>query len=584
MISRIRLPLIFIVSVFLVVSFPVGAQILPEPERDNPEKSASTDPLGRNSPRGTVHGFISAVAKQDYDLASQYMNLEEVSGQQEGERLAQVLQRLLDQGDLLPYARISGDSAGFADDNLPQDVDLVGSMVAGSENINVLVEATESPNGARIWLFSANTVAALADLAADQLPLIDKILPSFLKDRLIGGVPAGHWIAALLLMVLAYILSWTIIPVLTSTIRRYWKHAAEEPASGVIKALALPVRLYAAVWLFVVLTRELGISIILRQRFSGITVIIGIIAIVILLWRLSEFLGAFFRKRMIERGFTSGVSIVLFLQRAAKTAVIILGAIAILGVLGIDVTAGLAALGIGGIALALGAQKTMENLVGSVTLVADQPVRVGDFCKVGDIVGTVESIGMRSTRIRTLNRTIVTIPNGEFSSSKIENFAHRDRFWFHPVLNLRYETTPDQVRYLLVKLRSILYSHPMVSPEPARVRFLQLGATSLDLEIFAYINAPNYDVFLEVQEDLLLRIMDVVEASGSGFAFPSQTIYFARDGGLSQEKSSAAGRQVKKWIKNNELQIPQFDPDRIRELQNSIHYPPEGSVNRKERD
>src|SRR5690606_23005857 len=135
--------------------------------------------------------------------------------------------------------------------------------------------------------------------------------------------------------------------------------------------------------------------------------------------------------------------------RAAKIAIVALGIIWILGAIGVDITTGLAALGIGGLALALGAQKTIENFVGSVTLITDQPIRVGDFCSVAGTTGTIEKIGMRSTRIRTLDRTVVTIPNGEFSSSKIENYAHRDRFWFHPVIGLRYETTPDQIRYLL---------------------------------------------------------------------------------------------------------------------------------------
>src|SRR5690606_4171885 len=126
----------------------------------------------------------------------------------------------------------------------------------------------------------------------------------------------------------------------------------------------------------------------------------------------------------------------LFLRRAAKVAIVVFGTIVVLDTLGFDVTTGLAALGIGGIALALGAQKTVENFVGSVTLIADQPIRVGDFCTVSGVTGTVEQIGMRSTRIRTLCRTGVSIPNGEFSSSKIENYAHRDRFQLNQIFDL----------------------------------------------------------------------------------------------------------------------------------------------------
>jgi MscS family membrane protein len=287
---------------------------------------------------------------------------------------------------------------------------------------------------------------------------------------------------------------------------------------------------------------------------------------------------------MSARGNISGVSVALFLKRAAKIAIVVFGVIAILGAVGVDITTGLAALGIGGLALALGAQKTIENFVGSVTLITDQPIRVGDFCKVGDTMGTVEKIGMRSTRIRTLDRTLVTIPNGEFSSSKIENFAHRDRFWFHPIISLRYESTPDQIRYLLVELRAILYAHPMVTSDPARVRFIELGADSINLEVFTYVKATTFDEFLEVKEDLLLRIMDIVGESGSGFAFPSQTIYFGKDTGISKDKSKKAEEKVREWKEKGDLQLPKFDPDRIKEIEDKLPYPPEGSAEQKQKN
>ncbi|MEM6447733.1 MAG: mechanosensitive ion channel domain-containing protein [Cyanobacteria bacterium P01_D01_bin.123] len=136
---------------------------------------------------------------------------------------------------------------------------------------------------------------------------------------------------------------------------------------------------------------------------------------------------------------------------------------------------------------------------GGLSLIADQPIRPGDFCRIGTTTGIVEEIGLRSTRIRTLDRTMVTIPNGDLSHMEIENFQHRDRFRFHPKIGLRYETTPDQIRYLLVELRSLLYRHPGVISEDARVRFLGLAADSLIIEFLAYVNAPDWSGFLEVQ-------------------------------------------------------------------------------------
>jgi MscS family membrane protein len=277
-----------------------------------------------------------------------------------------------------------------------------------------------------------------------------------------------------------------------------------------------------------------------------------------------------------HHGNQSGISAILFLRRAAKVALIIFGIILILDTFGWDVTTWLTALGIGGIAIALGTQKTVENFVGSVTLIADHPIRVGDFCLAGDVLGTVEQIGMRTTRIRTLKRTVVSIPNGDLSSTKIENFAPRDKFLFNPVLGLRYETSTEQLRYLLVELRSILFSHPKIDSGP-RVRLIGLGDNSVNLEVFSYVKTINNDEFLEVQEDLYLRFMEVIEASGTGLAFPSQTLYFAKDAGLSEEKTKNAEAKVKAWRENNELQIPNFSPEKIEELKDSIKYPADGS-------
>ena len=195
------------------------------------------------------------------------------------------------------------------------------------------------------------------------------------------------------------------------------------------------------------------------------------------------------------------------------------------GAVGIPIAPLVAGLGVGGLAIALAIRPTLENIIGGLTLFADRPVRVGDFCRYGDQVGTVEQIGLRSTRVRSLERTIVTIPNAEFSQMQLDNLAARDQRLLKAVLGLRYETTPDQLRHVLAELGRLLVDHPRVTPAPARVRFVGYGAYSLDLEIFAYLYCRDQDTFLEIQEELLLRIADIVKACGTEFAFPSQTTY-----------------------------------------------------------
>ena len=560
----------------------VAAQIFPS---TSDVKEAITpefpeDSLGRRTPRGAVSGYFQAVGNKNYQRASQYFNLKRSRrSERERERLVLTFQKLLDKsGNIFPYSLLNNTNAGKSDDDLSNELDYVGTMTVNGANVKLLVENVAKADEPPLWLFSSSTVNEISSAKVSNDLLLDRFLPKYLEEKTLGGVPLGHWIAMLVMIFLSYYFAKVVFLILIWILRLLWKKSATDPIEGVVKALALPFQIYLAVLVFVVFSKEIGISIIVRQKLSTFTLIVGIVAFLILLWRLTDFIGSYSRRRMNFQGRVSAVSIILFLRRFIKIAIVVFGGIIILSTLGFDVTAGVAALGIGGIALALGAQKTMENFVGSVTLIADQPIRVGDFCSVAGITGTVEQIGMRSTRIRTQNRTIVTIPNGEFSSSKIENFATRDRFLLRSTFGLRYETTPDQMRYLLVEIRKTLYAHPMVNNDPARVRFISIGKSTLDLEIFAYINAVDYDNFLEVQEDLLLRFMDIVAESGTDFAFPSQTLYFAKDSGTSRENTEAAEQKVQDWRDQNEMQLPKFDENRINEIQDSIEYPPKGSA------
>ena len=262
---------------------------------------------------------------------------------------------------------------------------------------------------------------------------------------------------------------------------------------------------------------------------------------------------------------------------AAAVAVTLYGAQS----LGVPVVPLLAGLGVGGLALALAAQPTIENFIAGLTLYADRPVRVGDFCRFGDTVGTVEQIGMRSTRIRTLDNTVVSVPNAEFSKARLENFARRGKFWYHPRIRLRCETSPDQVRYVLVEVHRLLYAHPKIAPDSARVRFVEFGEYSLDLEIFAYVNVTDFGEFLEVAEDLNLRIMEVVKAAGSELAVPARIQYQITKEPLSEELVQKAETQVGEWRAGRALYVPKFPPERIAELRGSLDYPPKGSPDDK---
>jgi MscS family membrane protein len=206
-----------------------------------------------------------------------------------------------------------------------------------------------------------------------------------------------------------------------------------------------------------------------------------------------------------------------------------------------------AGLGVGGLAIALAAQPSIENLIGGLSLFADKAIRVGDHCQCGTDTGMVEAIGIRSTRIRGADRSLTTIPNSTLSKASIVNLSERDRMLMQTMIGLRYETRPDQLRHVLIRIRDLLLGHPRIAPDSVRVRFVGFGASSLDIEIYSYVITRDRPEFLAIREELFLRLMELVEESGTGFAFPSQTLYFARDGGLDTGRTQAAMSQVRQW-------------------------------------
>ncbi len=241
----------------------------------------------------------------------------------------------------------------------------------------------------------------------------------------------------------------------------------------------------------------------------------------------------------------------------------------------------LAGLGIGGLALALAARPTLENMIAGLILLADRPVTVGEYCRFGDQEGTILEVGLRSTRILALNGDIVSMPNSKFSELELVNKTRRDRILLRQTVGLRYETTSEQLRFVLAKLRKMILAHPKLLEEGARVRFVKYGDYSLDVQISVYVDTGKMSEFLGIQEDVLLRVKDIVEAAGTGFAFPSQTTYISRDSGLDRERGSAAEVQVQAWRSKGVLPFPEVPTEQREQLRDTLDFPPFGSPNER---
>jgi len=327
-----------------------------------------------------------------------------------------------------------------------------------------------------------------------------------------------------------------------------------------------------------ILVSYLRIPVLQRHHYQQVAGVVAVVGSNWLLWRILRELLRSVRHRALLAGRMGTESLMILGERILKVAIVVLAIFTVMGTLGFNLSAPLAGLGIGGIAIAFAAQKTLENLFGGVSILGDEVIRIGDTCRFGDRVGTVEDISLRSTRIRTPDRTELSIPNGSLATMNVENLSRRDKILFNTKLGLRYETSPDQMRYVLAQVRRLLYEHPKVETEGARSRFVSFDLNALTMEIFCYILTRDDKEFLAIREDILLRIMDIVDAAGTGIALSSQTVYLGRDTGVDKQKAEKAVQEVQTWREEGRLPFPDFTPSDISEISNSLPYPQPGSA------
>ncbi|MCA0133313.1 mechanosensitive ion channel family protein [Winogradskyella alexanderae] len=566
-----------------------GQNIITNQSIDSTEiKVNKTDPLGRLTPRSCIDGFFKSIANNNYLKASKYINYP-VNIETDNDSIMIALVKKFEvvlnkHGKIDPVRILNNSTEGNNNDGLGLNFENVGTLELDQNTAPFLLEKVKLDNNLKIWLISSETSGNIINYLNNNINYYNNYTSTNNKYSKWLGAPALDWLAMIILALASYVLAWLITVIISFFVRSFWKNFKQSKYSRFLRALLIPLRLVFTVLIVLNISRILGLSIVVRQAFGVINLILMWTALFIFIWLLIDALSSFADDRLRERQIFSGLSAISFLKNSAKFSLIIIAILIIFETLGFNITAGIAALGVGGIALALGAQKTVENIVGGLSVVFDQPVSVGDFCKFGNTLGTVEKIGMRSTRIRTTARTVVTIPNADFSSQIIENFAKRDMFLFQTTIGLRYETSTNQMRYILIELRNLLYAHPKVDRNPARARFIGYGSDALNVELYAYILAADWNEFLAVQEDINLRIAEVVESSGSGFAFPSQTVYLSKDQGLSESKKKAAEEKVQKWIDDDELQMPEFDENTIVKIENTIQYPIRKSNNNSENE
>lgn len=241
--------------------------------------------------------------------------------------------------------------------------------------------------------------------------------------------------------------------------------------------------------------------------------------------RIIDFMANVFEYKASVSESKTDSQMVPFLKELSKIVTIIIAVFVILGaVFNLNVATIIAGLGIGGIAVALAAQDTLQNLLGSFTIFADKPFVVGDLVRIDKYEGTIEKVGFRSTLIRTLDKTLVVIPNKKMVDSPLENLSLRNLRRMKFNIGLKYDTPVETMRKICDEIEKFVNDHPATSPDTL-VSFDSFGESSLNIQILYFIEIVDYNEYMRIREDINYQIMQIVVKHGAGFAFPSQTVY-----------------------------------------------------------
>jgi MscS family membrane protein len=526
--SDLKISVLSVLFFGAVAVSPVASQV-PGLKSPSPPAAAQTtepDQLGRETPRGCVVGFLRAAGRDDFARAVDYLQLKPSDATT---KRARELYSVLNAGGVVDIDALSKDAEGDLSDGLPANRELVGAVDTEDGKVDIVLERMPPRDGRRIWLFTSDTLQNIPHaLELVELPHIERYVPRSLREVRIFSVPLYKLIATLLAIVFAMILASIGSRLLFAVARPLFRRVTHEKDDARLSVIRAPL------WMILVglgfrFQSTLSLTVLARQfwiKMSGIMSILGFAWLVV---RISNVVVERAAGRLAQREFAGKMAVFTLFHRLFKISVGVAAGVMIVYAAGGSVTTILAGVGLGGIVIALAAQKTLENLFGGVSIISDEPIRVGDFCRFAETLGTVEDIGLRSTRVRTLNRTLVSIPNGQLSVMTLENYTLRDKFLFNQRIGVRYETTPAQMRAILDQTRRLLRVQPNVEQDGWRVNFVEFAASALVFEVFSYILVNDFVVFLETQQEMLLSIFDIVVANGSGLAFPSQTMYLARD-------------------------------------------------------
>ncbi|QRH03286.1 mechanosensitive ion channel family protein [Shewanella litorisediminis] len=478
-----------------------------------PEHYQYRDPLSRDTPRGALQGFFKAAWEQDYLLATEYLDLRflpEGMSSTKGEKYARDLQAILDRNLWIDLDTVNDTPQGNELDNLPAYRDAFARIQAGNKDVVFYLQRVPDAGIGSIWKISNATLA--------QVPaLYEKLGYGPWVEWFIAHVPEGRlfkftlweWafmvaflaVSLLLALPVTWVVKWLLL-------RTPWQHR-EEAA----KIVTGPMRFFLAVLLNKAAILHTTLPVMTKELID--TGVFLMLTLVWLLWSLMGLMQSVLKARWTERGSKQAASLLRPLTNFFRILTLVLASLIWMQHLGFNVGAILAGMGIGGIALALASKQSIENFIGTVTLYSSAPLKVGNLCKLGSLRGTVEEIGLRCTRIRTLDRSVIHIPNAKLAEMEIENISEREKIRFKTDIRLDYNTSAEQIKQITDDIKALLETTDKVNDKPLRVTFSGFGLHGLEINVFAYVGTTSLPTYQQVAHELNLGIMEIVAKHGS---------------------------------------------------------------------
>lgn len=522
---------LFTVCALMLLSAAASAQagLIPQRPASSETQQPAVVTASPDSPRASYDNFARLGREGDWEKAAQYLTL---TPQQlpNGATLARRLKLVLDQRLELESSSISPLAVGDETDG-DFERDRIGVIPGPSGLPQPVLMVRVSDGGISRWVFAPETVGTV-DFWFSQLGvpwLRDRLPPALMREGPMH-VLLYQWIGLVLALPVLFMLSWVLSTLLRGLLSRVVSRTATDWDDRLLDRMRGPFRLWvgavAATPLLGMLDLNSRIGDLLDATARGLVLLS-------LFWGLLRII-RLMQDRLVSaagsHGQTQARTLVPLLGNFLRVTLGIFALLVALSQFGYKVTSLLAGLGIGGIAVALAGQKTVEHLFGSISLAADKAFRVGDFVRVGALEGTVERIGLRSTSFRTQERTIVRVPNGKLAEERIETFGARDRIFFRVDLGVTYDTSPETLTSIRNEIEAHLREQKKIWPDQIQVHIVGFSESAINVRVSAWFQTVDYAEFLEIRHTVLLKFMEIVAKHGSSFAYPTRTVHHVMEG------------------------------------------------------